>query len=204
MTDYNEVLDELAVRWRGQFAEFDPDWFAKNEGFVDLIVAEIRNASASPLEMRMAFGLFDFVIRNGRTKGFTTLKLAHRGDFSQKSFRAHRDGRPLRDCGTNFFALDQQVKIPATQIWVDIFVTAHGEGDYPPVVLAIECDGREFHDRSAVQVARDKKRDRKLSLVHLPVLHFAGREINNNVDKCAGEVFLWLSRRRDRIAKGRF
>jgi len=54
--------------------------------------------------------------------------------------------------------------------------------------LIIECDGHDFHERSKEQARKDKKRDRFLQSLGIPVFRFSGSEIWNNVFKCAQEV----------------
>jgi very-short-patch-repair endonuclease len=54
--------------------------------------------------------------------------------------------------------------------------------------LAIECDGHEFHEKTKEQAARDKARDRHLTLKHIPVMRFTGSEIWRDPDKCRWEA----------------
>jgi hypothetical protein len=51
----------------------------------------------------------------------------------------------------------------------------------------IECDGHDFHERTKVQAARDKKRDRELQ-VHGPILRFTGSEIWADPFHCASQI----------------
>lgn len=43
--------------------------------------------------------------------------------------------------------------------------------------IAIECDGHDFHERTAEQAERDRSRDRALTATGWSVLRFTGREI---------------------------
>lgn len=53
---------------------------------------------------------------------------------------------------------------------------------------AIECDGHDFHERTADQATRDKSRDRKLQIMGLLAFRFTGREIWNDAWAAAGSV----------------
>ena len=44
-------------------------------------------------------------------------------------------------------------------------------------LIAIECDGHDFHAKTKEQVVRDKKRDRDLAALGYTVLRFTGSEI---------------------------
>lgn len=52
----------------------------------------------------------------------------------------------------------------------------------------IECDGHDFHEKTKEQVARDKKRDRKIQLTGIPILRFSGSEIFKRPKACINEI----------------
>jgi very-short-patch-repair endonuclease len=54
--------------------------------------------------------------------------------------------------------------------------------------LVIECDGHQFHEKSAWQAAHDKKRDRFMQSKGFHVFRFTGTEINRNIKNCLSEV----------------
>lgn len=54
--------------------------------------------------------------------------------------------------------------------------------------IAVECDGAEFHNSSAEQVDRDKRRDRALMQHGWPTLRFTGSEIAAGVIPLSDEV----------------
>jgi very-short-patch-repair endonuclease len=56
------------------------------------------------------------------------------------------------------------------------------------IVLAIECDGHEFHEKTKEQAARDKSRDRELLLRSIPVMRFAGSEIWRDPFGCMRQI----------------
>lgn len=71
------------------------------------------------------------------------------------------------------------------------------------VLLAIECDGHDFHDRTKQQAAYDRARDRELLLDDVVTIRFTGSEIVHSPERCADEalrVFALLNARRRREA----
>jgi len=58
--------------------------------------------------------------------------------------------------------------------------------------LIVECDGHEYHERTKQQAARDRKRDRLVSMQGATILRFTGSEIWNDPFGCAREVFHWF------------
>lgn len=64
-------------------------------------------------------------------------------------------------------------------------------------LLAVECDGHDFHERTKEQAARDRARDRALLGAGIPVVRFTGSEIHRDPQGCADEVcdqLAWLNR----------
>lgn len=55
--------------------------------------------------------------------------------------------------------------------------------------IIVECDGHEFHEKTKIQAARDKKRDRVLQSKGYNVFRFTGSEIYNDAISCAYEVY---------------
>lgn len=54
--------------------------------------------------------------------------------------------------------------------------------------MIVECDGRDFHDRTQVQAVKDRQRDRALQAMGFYVFRYAGSEIWADVFHCAAEV----------------
>lgn len=54
--------------------------------------------------------------------------------------------------------------------------------------VAIELDGHEWHERTKEQAARDKSRDRALSVSCGRVIRFTGSEIYRDMSRCALET----------------
>lgn len=60
--------------------------------------------------------------------------------------------------------------------------------------LVVECDGHDFHERTKEQAARDRRRDREMSLAGYRVFRFTGSELWRDPIKCATDVVLWSER----------
>ena len=62
-----------------------------------------------------------------------------------------------------------------------------------PLLVAVECDGHEFHERTKEQAARDKLRDRDLMRRGVHVMRFTGSEIHKDAEACFyDEVFSYM------------
>ena len=82
---------------------------------------------------------------------------------------------------------------------VDFLVSPHCDPGETPRLIAIECDGHDFHEKTKVQAASDKSRDRHLLLRHgIRTIRFTGSEIWKNAHACADEIFDLLNAEWDR------
>lgn len=73
--------------------------------------------------------------------------------------------------------------------------------DHPSLVLAIELDGHEWHERSKEQAARDRQRDRALLLANIITIRFTGAEVFADAASCAREALLSAAQL-ERVAQG--
>ena len=64
-------------------------------------------------------------------------------------------------------------------------VIAESVGD---CLVAVECDGKEFHDKDNAQASRDRARDRAFTKRGFRVLRFSGAEIYADALACATEI----------------
>lgn len=55
-------------------------------------------------------------------------------------------------------------------------------------LVAVECDGHDWHEKTKEQAARDRKRDRRLAYFETMVLRFTGSEIHRDAHGCAAEA----------------
>jgi hypothetical protein len=56
-------------------------------------------------------------------------------------------------------------------------------------LLAIECDGHDFHDRTKQQAAYDRSRDRELLKIGIVTARFTGSEIHHSPSRCASDIW---------------
>jgi hypothetical protein len=71
---------------------------------------------------------------------------------------------------------EKKYRIDIAIEWMTTFGTVAPQ-DRIKVWLAVECDGHDYHERTAEQAARDKARDRALQALGWTVARFTGREI---------------------------
>jgi very-short-patch-repair endonuclease len=69
-------------------------------------------------------------------------------------------------------------------------------------MLAVECDGYEYHDRNRWTAQKDKKRDRYFATQGVTVLRFTGSEIFKNPMACAGEVLKTILDAHKNVSEG--
>lgn len=95
------------------------------------------------------------------------------------------------------FGVAHQVMVPrpcGRHFRVDfLFVAPNFGNSHDPFLIAVECDGHDFHEKTKEQAAADKARDRELVAAGITVLRFTGSEIWKDEEKCAQEVeaLLW-------------
>lgn len=58
--------------------------------------------------------------------------------------------------------------------------------------IVVECDGYEFHERNRNQAVEDRRRDRNIQSMGLPVFRFLGTEIYNEPMAAADQVIRFL------------
>jgi very-short-patch-repair endonuclease len=76
------------------------------------------------------------------------------------------------------------------------FVACGIIGEYP-FSVGIEIDGHEWHEKTKEQVARDKTRDRFITIQGITLLRFSGSEIYRNINKCIDDVIHCILNRVD-------
>jgi hypothetical protein len=84
-------------------------------------------------------------------------------------------------CGLSWAVPQVYVQVGENKFRVDLLVSAASTvGDNPmapPVLVAVECDGHDYHERTKEQAQRDKARDRALQSIGWRVARFTGSEI---------------------------
>ena len=62
-------------------------------------------------------------------------------------------------------------------------------------LAVVECDGHEFHERTVAQASWDKRRDRMIQSLGVPVLRFTGTDVVRGRDESAGEIAEFIRKR---------
>lgn len=95
-------------------------------------------------------------------------------------------------CRTLLLRTQHPIETPAGAFRLDValigFNGDEGEPQLEGLKVAIECDGHRFHERTKEQAARDRSRDRTLTLEGWTVLRFTGSEIWRAPRACAKQV----------------
>lgn len=68
--------------------------------------------------------------------------------------------------------------------------------DFRVAVLAVECDGFPFHERTKEQAAKDRSRDRWLQAAGYWIYRFTGSEIFTAPRRCADDILAWAAQTR--------
>lgn len=89
------------------------------------------------------------------------------------------------------WAVCPQVKIGRYRVDFLMFAGRWFEGKVYTIDFVVECDGRQFHDRTHQQMDRDRQRDRVITSYGPHVLRFSGSEINRNHYLCCEEIRMW-------------
>lgn len=79
--------------------------------------------------------------------------------------------------------------------WLDVYANVKVESYRIDIIVkstyglvAIECDGHDWHDRTKQQAAYDRARDRWMLQNGIATIRFTGSEIHHSADKCASEA----------------
>lgn len=88
----------------------------------------------------------------------------------------------------NLLEVAPQYPVGRYKIDFAVLIGPPGAPDQNKIRVGIECDGQYFHDRTEKQAARDKARDRFLTLNGWHVVRFVESEIMRNPLGCAAQV----------------
>lgn len=79
-----------------------------------------------------------------------------------------------------------QFKMDKLGYRLDFFISFASDAGW--VNFAVESDGHDFHEKTKAQAARDKKRDRDIQTAGIPIIHFTGSEIFNDILSCHTQI----------------
>lgn len=91
-----------------------------------------------------------------------------------------------------FFGLYAQARLLNNRYRADFLFVVKVDGSPKVTQIVIECDGHDFHERTKLQAARDRQRDRVLTAAGYVVMHFTGSEIVRDPRRCANEVAAYI------------
>jgi hypothetical protein len=111
--------------------------------------------------------------------------------YSDAEFRSCRDFNEYSYCS---IALVPQLEIPDVGR-LDFGIFIPGLNEYPLVV--VECDGHEFHERTPEQASNDRRKDRALARLGIPVLRFTGTDVVRGSAEVADEITAFLHSQAD-------
>lgn len=105
-------------------------------------------------------------------------------------YRQQKQDLSLRSWGPDEYTVETQPEVGGKHPdFVVSFRGYHGRHEgWLQSRVAIECDGHDFHEKTKQQAARDKRRDRELTFLGMPVLRFTGSEIWAGPTACARPV----------------
>lgn len=155
-----------------------------------ILKAGIFDPKAQALNMewkRAQYGVAESPIEEMMALGFCRLSLDTRGvrlvrNHTNSDYVSGEDYDP--DLEIQIFVHRQY---PAVHRRLDFAMEGYLNGERM-AVLAVECDGHEFHS-TPEQIAADRRRDEQLRLLGIETIRFEGREIFKNAAECAERAF---------------
>jgi very-short-patch-repair endonuclease len=86
--------------------------------------------------------------------------------------------------------LQQQWSFGSYRVDFSLYAVKNAFTDDPinESILAIECDGHDYHERTKEQASRDRARDRWFQSQDIPIMRFTGSEIWRDGERCATEA----------------
>lgn len=142
----------------------------------------VTRNTGSPIEKLMLVALWSRSVWHG------TAELADwaSGTYSDAALSRHVRNMVMDDAGKMFSMVIMQ------QMHVDKYVADFGiaaaTSDDRVLIVAVECDGHEFHEKTRKQAAKDKARDRAFAERDIRLFRFSGSEIWADAGFCADQV----------------
>lgn len=131
----------------------------------------------SPIERKFAEAVRDEYFDAVLWRDWATL------DCALKSIHKRQEVR--------YIQIGHQVGVPSPHggtYKLDFLIAARSMSDAPDILICVECDGHNFHEKSPEQALHDKRRDRHLASLGITVLRFTGREIFQDAANCAQDA----------------
>ncbi len=96
----------------------------------------------------------------------------------------------ITGCSPVGLGLVQQLEVGPYRL--DFAITDQSADSPAGLLIDVECDGHEWHDRTKEQASRDRKRDRYLTSKGWRVVRFTGRDIWGQAARCGVDVALTI------------
>jgi restriction endonuclease-like protein len=147
-----------------------------------------REALESPIEQMLWDRLIPLMLER--------LASAYRFEFGHPGFLA-----AIQETSENIIAVSPQCELGENGrgpviFRVDICLIVKNSSldrEQLPLMIAIECDGHDWHERTKIQARRDRSRDRQLARSGWIVQRFTGSEITADAKECAHELLDLIS-----------
>jgi very-short-patch-repair endonuclease len=134
----------------------------------------------SPIEMAMYLA---FV--HEATAGYRRLEVAWGSDWENCEYN---DLGTLPGSGAPSGRVYAQCKVGPYRADFLVCIRHEWEGHKLDRLVAVECDGHDFHHATKAQVERDKARDRHFATKGILLMRFPGSEIYRNAVSCVNQV----------------
>jgi hypothetical protein len=174
--------NEYRADWTpNQLAERREIWRVLGAACFRSSLARIHHAAwltRSPIEEQFLYGL----IAAASTLGSPLLVVREGMAKSGQKWRETKD-LTLDDSGLDYTKYEVLPQHAHGKMHPDFTVRcstyAHIDREHFPAhsELVVELDGHDFHERTKEQASRDKRRDRDLSAIGVPVIRFSGSDI---------------------------
>lgn len=164
MQDFDNTVERALVAGMddlGAFLRMAYTWFLEDEG----------KKPESPIEHALLIGMMTIAIGVGT---FETRSYPEDSEHGRRQRVKHR--RAIVKC-------QEQLGRYRVDFLIDVLFKGENAG-----TIVVECDGHEFHERTKEQAARDRSRDRELTLAGHKVFRFTGSEIYRQPVGCAFEI----------------
>lgn len=151
---------------------------------------------------KLFFVALEYVISSGDGRLYSSVRLAESPE-QEEAARAKvlsyvdeidlPDGSKLKLCDTTTMIVRPQVDIDGWR--VDFLIHVLSQDPVTDEVswkrLIVECDGHDFHERTKEQAARDRARDRSVTMNGYTIFRFTGSELWRDPIRCVDQVIDW-------------
>jgi very-short-patch-repair endonuclease len=168
-------------------------WVDERYSFLSKVIADVCE---SPIEeMMLAALVIELGIDHVRAEHCILGRRGAPCELDQFLFECQANADMAPQVTTEYVVcIGPQIKLGAYRvdflIWVrHMFADPHRE-----MMIVVECDGHDFHERTKEQAQRDKSRDRAIQAGGYKVFRFTGSEIFRNPFAGAQEVEKIISR----------